>query len=139
MKKIFFFTSSICLILSVYLIGFSALPVFKTSIKKHSISTQEHSKISSFSEPVSKTNKDVVVTSCIQDKDCILVLKGCCPCNSGGEYIAIHKSQKTAYKNQLKERCIAPTRCLAWYRCDEWEDKARCIHSKCSVVKKTKT
>ena len=118
--------------------GFNSLPIFKTSIKKYSVSTQERSKTPPFSKPIFKTNVDVVAISCVQDKDCVLVRKDCCACNSGGEYIAIHESQKDAYKSQLKERCATPIRCLAWYRCDEWEDKARCINSKCSVVKKTK-
>ncbi len=83
-------------------------------------------------------NEDNIETSCVQDENCVLVSHDCCPCNSGGTYIAIHKSQKNSYENELKNRCASHIACTAWYRCSEWEDKARCINSKCSAIKKQK-
>ena len=85
----------------------------------------------------SETDKDNIKTSCTQDTDCILVLKGCCSCNNGGTYLAIHKSQKDSYESKLKKRCSTPQICKTQYRCNEWEDKPRCISSKCSVIEKT--
>ena len=75
-------------------------------------------------------------TSCTQDADCVLVSKGCCSCNNGGTYLAIHKSEKSSYESKLQKRCSVPQNCSAWYRCGEWLDKAQCINSKCSVVYK---
>ena len=83
-------------------------------------------------------NKDSIEASCVQDEDCVLVSRDCCPCNSGGTYIAIYKSEKISYENELKNRCVGHTICTAWYRCNEWEDKARCINSQCSAIKKNK-
>ena len=74
--------------------------------------------------------------SCVQDEDCVLVSEGCCPCNSGGAYIAIHQSQKNSYESELRKKCSFDMMCAAWYRCGEWEEKARCINSQCSAVKK---
>ena len=37
---------------------------------------------------------------CAQDDDCTLVPKSCCPCNSGGQQVAIHKQ----YVQELIDR-----------------------------------
>ena len=75
--------------------------------------------------------------SCTQDTDCVLVSKDCCPCSSGGSYLAIHKSEKVDYENELRKKCSPFIGfCTAWYRCDDWEDKARCINNECSVIDK---
>ena len=79
---------------------------------------------------------DNINTSCTQDADCVLVSTGCCSCNNGGTYLAIHKSEKDSYESELKKRCSVPQICKTWYRCGEWLDKAQCINSKCSVVDK---
>ena len=83
----------------------------------------------------SAQSKEIKI-DCTQDTDCVLVSKGCCSCNNGGTYLAIHKSEKSSYENQLKKRCSDLQICPAWYRCNEWEDKAQCINNKCSVVEK---
>ena len=82
-----------------------------------------------------KSESTAELYSCTQDKDCVLVSKDCCPCSHGGEYIAINKTKEKSYENKRKAQCPALA-CPAWFRCGEWEDKARCINSQCSAIKK---
>lgn len=71
--------------------------------------------------------------SCESDKDCVLVDKSCCGCQSGGKSIAIHKSLKGAHNKALKDRC-EPLNvvCAAWYRCGEFQ--AKCKNSRCVTI-----
>ena len=67
---------------------------------------------------------------CIQHSDCVIISKGCCPCNMGGAPHAIHKLQKEAYKEYLK--CEPHQICAASYRCEEWEASTpQCLNSQC--------
>ena len=80
-------------------------------------------------------NKDKINTvSCVRDDDCILVSRDCCPCISGGMYIAIHKSQKDLHDSALIQKCSEYVMCPAHYvyGCTEWE--ARCVNTKCSAI-----
>lgn len=110
----------------------------QTSTGSNTISKSRSGSRSTSGDQVTTDNpvRGDTTTSCVQDEDCVLVSEGCCPCNSGGIYIAIHRSQKDSYENKLREKCSFRMMCPAWYRCGEWEDKARCINAECSAIKK---
>ena len=81
-------------------------------------------------QPMTQNSSDIF---CQTDTDCILANKSCCGCHAGGESIAIHKSQKKSYRNELKARCSAyNVMCPALYRCDDF--KAQFRNSKCVAV-----
>ena len=78
-------------------------------------------------------------TDCQTDSDCVLVDKDCCGCVSGGDSIAIHKSQENIYNKDLQSRCAAAVdsskACATWDRCAEFQ--AQCRNSKCISINKT--
>ena len=69
---------------------------------------------------------------CRSDRDCVLAKSGCCGCSSGGESVAVHRSQAAEYERRATKDCDLMTRCLAWYRCVEL--KAVCENSQCKTV-----
>ncbi|MDE0518311.1 MAG: hypothetical protein OXH36_01955 [Bdellovibrionales bacterium] len=72
---------------------------------------------------------------CVQNSDCVLISKNCCPCNMGGAPYAIHKLQKEAYRRYRDQTCHSGREiCLASYRCDEWKSSTlQCVNSRCTV------
>ena len=75
--------------------------------------------------------------SCQMDTDCVLVKADCCSCRSGGQSVAVHKSQKEAFNRGLEKRCsIEEFRtCEDKNLCDVTY-KAKCEVSICVVVTK---
>ena len=72
--------------------------------------------------------------SCVQDEECILVHRNCCPCNSGGEQVAINQR----YERDITDRrtIICPTMgCLDVVNEDPVcrATEARCDQGKCRV------
>ena len=73
--------------------------------------------------------------SCQADTDCVLVKIDCCSCKSGGEFAAVHKSQKEAFNKDLEKRCSTEEfrTCLDENLCNDIQ-QARCENSTCMAI-----
>ena len=54
-----------------------------------------------------------VTTTCENNQDCVLVRKGCCPCEMGGQRQAIPKSVSKDYLDSWNKNCSDKLFCMA--------------------------
>lgn len=80
-------------------------------------------------------NDPVDQQACNKNEDCVLVEEGCCPCSSGGNEIAIHRSLVENHNTEREKEC-APSgnniMCPTVYLCGQ--KRAECSNSQCKTV-----
>ena len=87
-----------------------------------------------FSPPSTQQRSNSQATSFVtaSQGNTILVQKTCCPCRSGGQLIAISKSQEGSHNSNLRMRCSAHAgNCRLSVNCPQW--KTQCQNSLCST------
>lgn len=52
-----------------------------------------------------RASRKADTADCKVDRDCVLVVDDCCPCNQGGKQRAIPKKDKATYEKDRKKRC----------------------------------
>ena len=74
-------------------------------------------------------------STCQADTECVLVKVSCCSCRSGGQFAAVHKSQKEAFNRDLEKRCSTEEfrTCVDENLCDDIQ-QARCENSTCMTI-----
>jgi len=70
-----------------------------------------------------------IITRCKKDSDCYITTSTCCPCNSGGEQIAVNRFGLRYYDKWKKNNCEFPQKCQMVYNC--YYEKAVCEGREC--------
>jgi hypothetical protein len=77
--------------------------------------------------------KRVDFQACRRSSDCVIEKqKDCCPCNAGGQEVAVHKDAVGAYRAAIAARCSGALLCPQVYLCDE-EAAAVCRAGRCEL------
>ena len=74
--------------------------------------------------------------TCNTDADCVLVNKDCCGCSSGGESVAVHRSQVESYNREWEQECSSDrisVHCPSVNVCNKYQ--VQCYNSQCATLR----
>ena len=81
----------------------------------------------------SATTRETDFFSCTKSSDCVVEnQRDCCPCNAGGNQVAVLKKTIEAYRAARAERCTGDLLCPQVYLCDDTAT-ALCLAGKCAL------